>query len=244
MAPTSRISHCPHVAGAPCPFTATTSGRSTPPPEAVHRSRTLDPAATMSLSCCSMAQLLYLVEGRAFPLWNGSVHEIGAEKEDGICWLRWRVQEEEECGWPLTAGAERALSLASPTEVRSGPYCSTTWGSPRFPPLEPLRPTAAHGGGVRRVHQSNPMALGRPSFVAAISSNTCITTCVATTAIRVTACSVTGLLRTVTPAALLPLPEAARALPGLISCCSDELLYIAEIPYLLNGTSTTMQQLG
>ncbi|XP_048539857.1 uncharacterized protein LOC125519017 [Triticum urartu] len=88
------------------------------------------------------------------------------------------------------------------------------------------------------------MALGRPSFVAAISSNTCITTCVATTAIRVTACSVTGLLRTVTPAALLPLPEAARALPGLISCCSDELLYIAEIPYLLNGTSTTMQQLA
>ena len=112
------------------------------------------------------------------------------------------------------------------------------------PPLEPLRPPAAHGGGVRRVHQSNPMASGRPSFVAAISSDTCVTACVATTAICVNACSVTGLLRTVTPATLLPLTEAARALPGLISCCSDELLYIAEVPYLLNGTSTRMQQLG
>ena len=112
------------------------------------------------------------------------------------------------------------------------------------PPLEPLRPTAAHGGGVRRVHQSNPMALGRPSFVAAISSDTCVIVYVATTAFCVTACSVTGPLPIVTPAALLPLPEAARALPGLISCYSDDLLYIAEVPYPLNGTNTRMQQLG
>ncbi|XBI47010.1 hypothetical protein VPH35_111087 [Triticum aestivum] len=196
MAPTSRISHCPHVVGAPLP-----------PPKAVHRSRTLDPAATMSLSCCSMAQLLHLVEGGAFPMWNASVHEVGAEKEDGIYWLRWRS------------------------------------GS-RFPPLKPLRPTAALGGGVRRVHQSNPMASGCPSFVAAISSDTCVTACVAITTICVTTCSVTGLLRTVTPAALLPLPEAARALPSLISYYGDELLYIAEVPYPLNGTSMRMQQLG
>ncbi|KAM3329220.1 hypothetical protein ACQJBY_026343 [Aegilops geniculata] len=107
-----------------------------------------------------------------------------------------------------------------------------------------LSSTAAHGGGVCRVHQSNPMASGCPSFVADISSDTCITACVATTTICVTACSVTGLLRTTTPGALLPLPEAARALPGLISCCSDELMYIAEVPYLLNDTSTRMQQLG
>ena len=112
------------------------------------------------------------------------------------------------------------------------------------PPLEPLRPPVAHGGGVRRVHQSNPMASGHPSFAMAISSDTYVIACVAITTICLTACSVIGLLRTVTPAALLPLPEAARALPGLISCRSDELLYIAEVPYPLNGTSTRMQQLG
>ena len=106
------------------------------------------------------------------------------------------------------------------------------------PPLQPLRPTTALGGGVRRIHQSNPMASGHPSFVAAISSDTCVTACVALTAICVTVCSVTGLQCTGTPAALLPLPEAARALPGLISCYSDELMYIAEVPYPLNGTST------
>ncbi|XBI53296.1 hypothetical protein VPH35_035539 [Triticum aestivum] len=100
------------------------------------------------------------------------------------------------------------------------------------PLLEPPRPTTAQGGGVRCVHQSNPMASGWPSFVAAVSSDTCVTACVATTAICVTACSVTGLMRTVTPGALLPLRDAARALPGLISCCSDELLYIAEVSYL------------
>uniref|UniRef100_A0A8R7Q5K4 Uncharacterized protein n=1 Tax=Triticum urartu TaxID=4572 RepID=A0A8R7Q5K4_TRIUA len=88
------------------------------------------------------------------------------------------------------------------------------------------------------------MDSGRPSFIAAISLDTCVTACVATMAICVTSCSVTGRLRTVIPATLLPLTEAARALPGLISCCSDELLYIAEVPYLLNGTSTRMQQLG
>ena len=104
--------------------------------------------------------------------------------------------------------------------------------------VPPLQPTAAHGGGVCRVHQSNPMASGCPSFVADISSDTCVTACVATPTICVTVCSVTGLLRTVTPSTLLPLPEAARALPGLISCYSDELMYIAEVPYPLNGTST------
>ncbi|KAM3227085.1 hypothetical protein ACQJBY_059178 [Aegilops geniculata] len=80
--------------------------------------------------------------------------------------------------------------------------------------------------------QSNPMASGWPIFVATVSLDTCVTACVATTAICVTTCSVTGLMCTVTPGALLPLPDTARALPGLISCCSDELLYIAEVSYL------------
>uniref|UniRef100_A0A8R7UWK7 Uncharacterized protein n=1 Tax=Triticum urartu TaxID=4572 RepID=A0A8R7UWK7_TRIUA len=62
------------------------------------------------------------------------------------------------------------------------------------------------------------MASGWPSFVAAVSSDTSVTVCVATTAICVNACSVTGLMRTVTPGALLPLPDAACALPRLISC--------------------------
>ncbi|XBI49078.1 hypothetical protein VPH35_112706 [Triticum aestivum] len=163
------------------------SGRSTPPPEAVHRSKTMDPAATMSLSCYSMAQLLHLVEGTAFPLWNASVHEVGVEKEDGICWLWW-----SHCGPRQPLVAEFVASIIS----------------------------------------------SRPSV------RTPVTACVALTTICVTSCSITGLQRTVTPAALLPLPEAARALPGLISCYSDDLLYIAEVPYPLNGTSTRMQQLG
>ncbi|XBI17600.1 hypothetical protein VPH35_059614 [Triticum aestivum] len=88
------------------------------------------------------------------------------------------------------------------------------------------------------------MASGWPSFVAAVSSDTCVTACVATTAICFTVCSVTGLMRTVTPGALLPLPDTAHALPGLISCCSNELLYIAEVSYLTAPARGCSSQAG
>ncbi|KAE8776564.1 hypothetical protein D1007_50766 [Hordeum vulgare] len=63
-------------------------------------------------------------------------------------------------------------------------------------------------------------------------------------AICVTACSVTSLLGIKTPSALLLLPDAARALPSLFSCCSDELMYIAEVPYLLNGVIMNGEKFG
>uniref|UniRef100_A0A8R7TGY1 Uncharacterized protein n=1 Tax=Triticum urartu TaxID=4572 RepID=A0A8R7TGY1_TRIUA len=77
------------MTGVPWPITATTAGRSTPPPQAVHRKNTdLDPAgstsnarsSTSSLSCCSVAQLLHLVEG-AMEVGNrgGSAMEVAAE---------------------------------------------------------------------------------------------------------------------------------------------------------------------